>query len=212
MNEIPRGDKDSEDVNEVHEGVGCYDQTTYSLLWCSEVWVITLTQSCYQVFANSKWDPAPKFIIGSHMFFKVPFFHATQPLKKLTETYLGPFEVITWAGSRSYTLWLPDSMHAVHLVFHILMLKPVTPNSMLNQVWSPLSPAKINGQPKYEMSKILDSKIDQHHRPCNLVCLVWWSGYESTDKETTWILVTELGHASKIVTEFHPAHPAKPET
>jgi len=39
---------------------------------------------------------------------------------------------------------------------------------------------------------------------------VHWSGYEGIDKETSWILVTKLGHTSEIVTEFHAAYPANP--
>jgi len=73
---------------------------------------------------------------------------------------LGPFEVIAQGGSRSYTLWLPDSMHAVHTVFHAFMLEPVTPNSIPNQVQALTPPTEINGEPKYEISKVLDSKIN----------------------------------------------------
>ena len=101
-------------------------------------------------------------------------------------------------------------MRAVHPVFHISMLEPATPNSIPNRVQAPLPPVEINVEPEYEISEVLDSKIDRRHRPCNLLYLVRWSGYEGTDKETSWILATELGHASDIVTEFHAAYPAKP--
>ena len=144
------------------------------------------------------------------MFFEAQFFHTTWPSKKLTKKYLGPFEMIAQAGSRSYTLQLPDSMHAVHPVFHVSMIEPAIPNSIINLVQSPLLPVKIDGKPKYKISEILDSKINQCCRPCNLLYLIQWSGYEGTDEETSWILATELGHASKIVTNFHAAYPAKP--
>ena len=121
-----------------------------------------------------------------------------------------PFEVMAQACSRSYTLQFPESMHAVHWVFHVSMLKHTTPNFILNQVQAPLPPVKIDGEPEYEISKILDSKINWCQRPCNLLYLVQWSGYEGTDEETSWILVTKLGHASEIVTEFHAAYPTKP--
>ena len=101
-------------------------------------------------------------------------------------------------------------MCAVHPVFHVSMLEPVTLNSIPNQVQAPPPPVEIDGEPKYKISKILDSKIDRRRRPCNLLYLIRWSGYEGTDEETSWILATELGHASEIVTEFHAAYPAKP--
>ena len=56
---------------------------------------IKLSQSHYQVSADSKHSLAPEFTIGSHAFVKVQFFCTTQPSKKLAEKYLSPFEVIT---------------------------------------------------------------------------------------------------------------------
>ena len=38
--------------------------------------------------------------------------------------------------------------------------------------------------------------------------LVKWSGYEGTDKETSWLLANALGHASKIISKFHRRYPA----
>ena len=43
-----------------------------------------------------------------------------------------------------------------------------------------------------------------------LLYLVRWAGYEGTDEETSWVLATELGHATEILTDFHSAYPAKP--
>jgi len=39
--------------------------------------------------------------------------------------------------------------------------------------------------------------------------LVYWTGYEGTDEETSWILTSELRHASELVVNFHSAYPAK---
>ena len=35
-------------------------------------------------------------------------------------------------------------------------------------------------------------------------------GYEGTDEETSWILATELGHVTELVSDFHLAYPGKP--
>ena len=61
----------------------------------------------------------------------------------------------------------------------------------------------------FKISEILDSKIDNHCHACKLLYLVHWTGYEGTDKETSSILTSELGHASELVADFHSAHPAK---
>ena len=68
----------------------------------------------------------------------------------------------------------------------------------------------VNNEPEFEILEILDTKIDNCHHTCKLLYLVHWTGYEGTDKETSWILASELGHASKLVTDFHVAYPAKP--
>ena len=68
----------------------------------------------------------------------------------------------------------------------------------------------IDGEPEYEISEILDTKIDRRRQPCNLLYLVHWSGYEGTEDKTSWVLATELSNASEIVTEFHSQYPSKP--
>ena len=90
------------------------------------------------------------------------------------------------------------------------MLEPEKPSSIPNRVQPPLPPVVIDGEPEFEISEILDSKIDKRRRPCQLLYLVQWTGYEGTDEETSWILATELPHASELVADFHTAYPNKP--
>jgi hypothetical protein len=100
-------------------------------------------------------------------------------------------------------------MHAVHPVFHVSMLEPSTLNSIPNHIQPPPSLVIIDEEPEYEISEILDSKLDKR-RACKLLYLVQWSGYEGTNEETSWIPANELRHASKIVSEFHLHYPNKP--
>ena len=65
---------------------------------------IRTAQSHYQTSANACHAPAPSFPTGSHAFMKAQFFHTTWPSKKLTEKYLGPFEVIAQVGTHSFML------------------------------------------------------------------------------------------------------------
>ena len=129
--------------------------------------------------------------------------------KETFKKYLGPYEIINQAGPLSWTLHLPEGMHAVHLVFHFSMLKPSIPNSIPNHTQPP-PPITIDDELEYEISEILDSKLDNQRHVCKLLYLVKWSGYEGTDEETSWLPANELGHASKIVFEFHTRYPAKP--
>jgi hypothetical protein len=101
-------------------------------------------------------------------------------------------------------------MRSVHPVFHVSQLEPATPNTIPNRIQPPPPPVTVDGEPEYEISEILDTKIDRRRRTCQLLYLVRWAGYQGTDEETSWILATELGNASELVQDFHSAYPDKP--
>jgi hypothetical protein len=62
-------------------------------------------------------------------------------------------------------------MHAVHPVFYVSMLELSTPNSIPNHIQPPPPPVIIDEEPEYEISKILNSKLDKR-RACKLLYLV----------------------------------------
>jgi hypothetical protein len=94
------------------------------------------------------------------VFVKVQFFWTTRPSKKLAEKYFSPFEIIGEARIRDYILRLPDNLWVVHLVFHVSMLEPITPNSIPNQVQSLPPPVEIHGETEYEISEKLDGTLN----------------------------------------------------
>ena len=95
-------------------------------------------------------------------------------------------------------------------VFHIAMLEPAVLNTIHERVQPPPPSIMVDDEHEFEILEILDTKIDNCHCACKLLCLVRWTGYEGTNKETLWILTSELGHASELVTDFHKAYPARP--
>ena len=101
-------------------------------------------------------------------------------------------------------------MRVIHPVFHISMLEPSTLNSIPERIQPPPSPVLIDGEPKYGISEILDSKLDNRRCVCKLLYLVKWSGYEGTNEETSWLPANELAHATDIVSDFHLKYPSKP--
>ena len=82
----------------------------------------------YQGTADASQTPAPEFPIGSWAYVKVQFFCINCLSKKLADKFLGPYEVIAQPGTHSITLHLPDSLCAIHPVFHVSMLEPATLN------------------------------------------------------------------------------------
>jgi len=132
-----------------------------------------------------------------------------RPSKKLSEKYLGPYQIIAQPSPQSFTLCLPDTMRAVHPVFHVSMLELATPNTFQQRSEPLPAPVIIDGEPEYEISKIVDSKIDRQ-RACKLLYKVIWLGYEDTDNDSEWLLATELEHAKELVNDFHLKYPTKP--
>ena len=84
------------------------------------------------------------------------------------EKYFGPYKIIAQAGPLSWTLQLPDSMQAVHPVFHISMLKSTISDPIPNQYQTP-PPVVVDGKPEYKISEILNSKLDNRQCACKLL-------------------------------------------
>ena len=121
---------------------------------------ISAAQQRYQKFADVRCSPASDFKVGDKVFVKAQFFWTTRPSKKLSEKYLGPYEIISQPGTLSFTLHLPESMRSVHPVFHVSMLKPATSNTFSKRIQPAPAPVIIDRAPKYEISWIVNSKIN----------------------------------------------------
>jgi len=74
---------------------------------------------------------------------------------------LGPYNIIAQVGSLSFTLRLPDSMRAIHPIFHVSQLELAIPNTILDRIQPPPPPVEVDGEPEFEISEILDSKVDR---------------------------------------------------
>jgi len=164
---------------------------------------MTNAQLCYQGLADAKHTPVPDFKVGDQVYVKAKYFQSTRPSKRLSEKNLGPYTIIVQVGSLSFMLRLPDSMRAVHPVFHVSQLKPAIPNTIPDWIQPPPPPVEVDGELEFEIAEILDSKVDCQHKSCKLLYLVHWSSYEGTDEEMTWLLATELGNATELLEDYH---------
>lgn len=105
-------------------------------------------------------------------------------------------------GSLSYRLKLPDYLRSVHPVFHISQLEPYTPSTIPNRTQTPPPPVVIDEQEEYEVTEVLDLKVDRRCKACLLLYYIRWKGYEGTPDKFSWVLATEL-HANDLVPAFH---------
>jgi len=89
------------------------------------------------------------------------------------------------------------------------MLEPATSNTFSERIQLAPTPVIIDGKPEYEISWIVDSKINCQHA-CKLLYKIIWLGYKDTEDKSKWIPTSELTHAADLVADFHIAYPAKP--
>ena len=114
-------------------------------------------------------------------------------------------------SSRVYTLCspsLPKSMHSVHPVFYVSMLEPAISNTFPKRMQLVSAPVIIDREPEYEISQIVDSKIN-HQQACKLLYKVIWLGYENTGDESEWIPTSTLTYPTDLVSDFHIAYPCQ---
>jgi len=170
---------------------------------------IANAQRQYKPSADSRQQQPPDFQARQSVFVKSQYFCTTRPSKKLSKKYLRPYEIIAQPSPQSFTLRLPDTMRAVYPVFHVSMLEPATPNTFQQRSEPLLAPVIIDREPEYEISRIVNSKIDRR-RACKLLYKVIWLGYEDTNNDSEWLPATKLEHAKELVNNFHLKYPAKP--
>jgi len=115
----------------------------------------------YQGPADPKHIPALDFKVGDQVYIKAKYFWSTQPSKKLSEKNLGPYTIIAQVGSLSFMLRLPESMHAVHPIFHVSQLEPAIPNTIPDRIQPPPPLVEVDGELEFEIAEILDSKVDR---------------------------------------------------
>ena len=168
-----------------------------------------MAQQHYQKSTDVWFSPAPDFKVGDKVFVKTHFFQTTQTSKKLSKKYLRPYEIIVQPSILPFTLYLPEFMHFVHLVFYVSMLEPVTFNFFSERIQPASVPVIIDRESEYEISWIVDSKIDCRWA-CKLLYKVIWLGYKNTGNKSEWIPTSELTHATNLVSDFHITYSNKP--
>ena len=173
-------------------------RTPTSTLWGPEM----LSRACGLLPVSVSWLQSWGKVKAEH-------FRTTRPSKKLSDKNYSPYEILARPGTHSVTLWLPNHLCAVHPVFHLSQLEPETPNIIPNRIQPHPSLIKIEDELEYEISKILNSKIDPQ-QCCKLLYYVQWEGYQGTDEETLWLPATELDHAKELIADFHTQYPDKP--
>ncbi|MBW0530843.1 hypothetical protein O181_070558 [Austropuccinia psidii MF-1] len=86
----------------------------------------------FKKYADRNRAIPPDFQPGDKVWLASKNIKTTRPTKKLSERWLGPFEVLKKIGSHAYHLKLPQQWKSVHPVFHVSLLEPVKHSTIPN--------------------------------------------------------------------------------
>src|ERR1700720_2828295 len=120
----------------------------------------------------------PSIEIGDQVWLDARNIKTKRPSKKLDHKKLDPFPVTEKVSTHAYRLGLPHAMNQIHNVFHVRLLEPVHTDPFPHRTQPPPPPIKINGELKYEIAEIVDSKIDRRRHGNSLIYRVRWTSYE----------------------------------
>ncbi|MBW0493207.1 hypothetical protein O181_032922 [Austropuccinia psidii MF-1] len=84
---------------------------------------------------------------------------STRATKKLSERWLGPFQILMKVSTHAYHLKLPSQWKSIHPVFHIYLLEAVKASTIPNRHQDPPPPIIIEEEEEWEVSQILDPKL-----------------------------------------------------
>ena len=96
------------------------------------------SQARYQTHADARQTTPPRIKVGDSVFVLAKSIRTTRPLKKLSERYLGPFEVTGKPSAYSYQIKFPQHLQGIHPVFYISQLKLANPSKIPNHTNPPL--------------------------------------------------------------------------
>jgi hypothetical protein len=154
-------------------------------------------------FYDRHRNKTPEFEVGQKVLLDNADLALNRPSRKLAERYSGPFEIIEKVGTHAYRLKLPPYWKNVHAVWNVSKIHPYREDPQNPNFTQP--PAEIvEGEPEWEVERILDSKFAHG----NLKFLVKWLGWP--DAENSWQDEDDLENAPEIIAKFYKEFPNAP--
>ena len=94
-------------------------------------------------------------------------------------------------------------------MFHVSLLQPTSPSEIPNRTIDPPPLIELDNSDKWEVHKILDSRIDHHRKGSGILYLMEWKGFYNTPDTTSCEPPEHLVNAPDVVQAFHQVYPDK---
>ena len=151
---------------------------------------INWMMSCYY----DQHHQVKEFEIDDLVWLRIINICTQRPSKKLNFKKTESFWVTEKIDTRAYQLKLPDMMK-IHNVFFIDLLKIyIIPQDDQNS--SKEEPVLMNSEAEWEVSEVINSKVDLK---CSFLYLVHWEG----PWDNTWEFLKSLRNVSEVLEAFH---------
>ena len=156
--------------------------------------------------ADRHRSQAPDYEIGNKVWLSTENLKLTRTSKKLTERWLGPYDITKRIGDNAIELRLPRLMK-IHPVVNISRVKLYKERLEGQPTFKP-GPVQVteNKEIEFEVEAIMDSRWKEH---C-LEYLVHWKGYSEEDH--TWESKGNLTNTSEAIKDFHRLKPNTPRS
>src|SRR6201999_4327024 len=145
---------------------------------------------------NNKGAPTPRSQKGDKVWLEARNLKLPHGTPKLLPRRYGPFKISEIVNPIAYRVALPPRWN-IHPVFHASLLTPVHETPMNGPLYLQPPPDIIDGEPEYEVKRILDEQFTGRNKRHEY--LVLWKGYPLSD--TSWELALGV-HAPDLVKEF----------
>jgi hypothetical protein len=162
-------------------------------------------QAKYKLHFDAHIKSLPNFKVGDLVWLLRRNISTTRPSPKLDHRHLGLFKILECIGESklAFKLELPHTMR-IHPVFHGSLLTLYCPNTIPGYTQPLAPPVTVDGHEEYEVSEILDSKIERG----KLRYLVDWVGWGPEDRQ--WEPAEHLENSADAVTRFHACYLLSP--
>jgi len=106
-------------------------------------------------FYDVDHQEAEVFEVGDKVWLDGRNIKTDRPTKKLDDRWFGPFQVTKAHSRNAYRLKLTPGFAKIYPVFHVSFIV----SNLIRSQRDPAEPVIVDGEPEYEVDKILDSKL-----------------------------------------------------